>query len=696
MTRTNDNDNKAPRRRTGFGRAMSAVIVGVSVLLLAACASIGRPGGGPRDETPPQFVRSNPMPGALNVSRNKLEVYFDENIQLDDAFNKVIVSPAQTMSPVVRSLGRRVTVELRDTLVPDATYTIDFGDAIKDLNEGNILDGFALDFSTGDTIDSLRISGVLMEGRTLEPAQGMIVGVYSNLADSALSTLPLERVSRTNSRGQFTIRGLKPQPYRVVAIDDVNRDNKWDRSESVAFFDTPVVPSSMAIEVNDTLRSSEGTDSIVTRPGIAYLPADILLTWFKEDFSTHYLKDNARPDRRRVTIVLSAPYDSVPRAEIVRTPALEGVRWDDITVADISAGNDSVTWWIRDPVALATDSLTLALTYPRTDSLDNVVMYTDTIRFFYRPSSDELKKAKEKLKLQEKGADTIPEPTVLMELRSLSGSQHDVYRPFVLESQTPWAEIDTTGVRLQTMVDSVWVDVDHSPLLPVEGATILQRQMTFTPVPGQKYKFEADSAAIRDIYGSPNKLFKLEFTVKELESYSKVIFNVQPADSSVVVELLDARDNVVRSGRADAEGHVVFEYVNPATYYARMYFDDNHDGKWTTGLVEEQLQPEEVAYYPVKIDARANWDVDLTWDVYATPVDVQKPYAILKNRPKLKSGETPPDMGDEEETDEWGRPKNGSGNTGFGDFGGFGGAGGFGGGGRQTNTGNTAGGLRRR
>lgn len=643
------------RKNQQFTRGYRFILVLIAVLILAGCASIGRPEGGPRDETPPVFVRSNPAPGTLNFKRSRLEVVFDENVQLDDAFNKVIVSPSQKMPPVVRAQGHRVTVELRDTLVPDMTYTIDFGDAIKDLNEGNILDGFAMEFSTGDKIDSLRVSGVLMDARTLEPAQGMLVGVYSNLADSALTTLPLERVSRTNSRGQFTIRGLKDTTYRVFAIDDMNRDYRWDRSEGVAFFDVPVRPSVQNITVNDTLRDITGNDSIVERPGIAYLPADVLLTWFKEDFAPHYLDEYSRPARNRVKVILSAPYDSVPRASVVKTPALEGVDWNDITVADITPGNDTVTWWIKDPVALTVDSLTLALTYPRTDSLENVEMYTDTLKFFYRPSNAEIKQAKEKAKLQAKGADTIPEPTVIMDVKPVTGTNHEVYLPLLFQSATPWETIDTTLIRFDMLVDSVWQPAPRSPLRPVEENAVLQRQMDFDPVPGTKYRFEADSTAFVDIYGSPSKKITHEFTVKSLDSYSTVVFNMLPADSTITVELLDTGDKVKRVARADAAGRVVFDYVAPGQYYARMYFDDNGDGEWTTGTVATAQQPEEAAYYPKKIDARANWDVDVIWDIYATPLDQQKPYAILKNRPKLKQGEEQPQQ-DEEMLDEWGRP----------------------------------------
>ena len=240
-----------------------AVIVAV---MTVACANMGRPEGGPRDETPPAYVSSNPAMGQLRVKGNKVTVTFDENIALDDAMNKIVVSPAQRTTPAISIVGRRVTVELRDTLIPNTTYTIDFSDAIKDLNEGNVLDGLALDFATGDSIDTLRISGMVFEARTLEPAQGMLVGVYSNLSDTALTTLPLERITKTNQLGQFTLRNLKEGVYRIFAINDVNRDYHWDRSEDIAFYDVTVSPTSEPMTVTDTLVSASGErDSMVTR-----------------------------------------------------------------------------------------------------------------------------------------------------------------------------------------------------------------------------------------------------------------------------------------------------------------------------------------------------------------------------------------------------------------------------------------------
>ncbi|MDE6491510.1 MAG: Ig-like domain-containing protein, partial [Muribaculaceae bacterium] len=254
----------------------------VALAMLAACASMGRPEGGPRDETPPVFQGSTPAPGSLNVSGSRVTLTFDENVQLDDPSNKIVISPAQSQAPSISSGGRRVTVELRDSMLPNTTYTIDFADAVKDLNEGNILDGLAIDFSTGSSLDTLRISGMVLEARTLEPAQGMLVGIYSTAADSAISTLKFERIAKTNQYGQFTVRNLKPGEYQIFALNDINRDLHWDRSEDVAFYDTFIVPSSEPIEVPDTLVAVDGTDSIVVRPDTRYMPDDVLLTWFNE------------------------------------------------------------------------------------------------------------------------------------------------------------------------------------------------------------------------------------------------------------------------------------------------------------------------------------------------------------------------------------------------------------------------------
>lgn len=610
-------------------------------VLMAACASIGRPEGGPRDELPPVFVRSTPMPGDTGVDARNINIYFDENVQLEDAFNKVVISPVQIQAPTVSANGRRVTVRLNDTIRQGATYTIDFGDAIKDLNEGNVLDGYALDFSTGGHIDTMRISGIVLQASNLEPAQGILVGAYSNHADSAIRTLPPDRIARTNQRGQFTIRNLAPGAYRIYAFNDLNRDYHWDRSEDIAFLDSLVTPSTETIEVVDTLYDSKGADSLVVRQGWRYLPNDVLLTWFNLNYRAQYVKDYRRDMRRKAMIVFGAEPDSLPRIYAVgggdSLNALPASEW---AIEQYNKTGDTLALWLREP-ALSTDSLMLAISYRKPDSLDRMEWTTDTLRFFYR----EPKKSKKEME-----ADTLPPALDVLQVQAGSSSQ-EVNRPLLFTLSQPVESIDTAGISLQIQVDTLWTPVALPALVPDSSDLLLTRRYDVAWKPGAKYRFTIDSAAIVGIYGEHNKVFKREFTVRPLEEYSNLTFNIIGADTTAIVELLSSNDEPVMSAPVTAGGRAVFRFVNPGTYYARLYFDTDRNGRWSTG-VPDSIQPEEVAYYPKKLDLRRNWDVDQSWDIYETAVDAQKPRAILKNKPKLKRGEEPPPSDDDEENED--------------------------------------------
>jgi len=627
-------------------------------------------------------VSARPEPGATNVSTTRLTAYFDENIQLDDAFNKVIVSPAQTTPPSVSANGRRLSVELRDTLIPDMTYTIDFGDAIKDLNEGNILDGFAMEFSTGPTIDTLRISGIVLAAENLEPAQGMLVGVYraDSIADSTVRTLPMERVARTNQFGQFTVRGLAPGAYRVYAINDINRDYKWDRTEDVAYLDVDLVPSVESIEVTDTLRSSEGTDSIVKHGGVRYVPNDVLLTWFNENYRAQYLKDYARPSRRIITLGFGASCDTLPQLSIVADSSSAARRVparDDWFLQQVSAQRDSIQYWITDSAVYGIDSLRLAVRYQKPDSTETLRWTTDTLRFFFRDPKIKEDKKKKKKKDVEEIADSIPAdstipavPVNFLGLRALTGSSQEVHLPVAIEFDQPVAALDTSAVHLEMFVDTVLTPVAPPPIVD-DTLNLLRRRLPYVWEPGAKYRLTIDSAAITGIYGEHNKPFKHEFTVKPEEEYSAVDFAIRglsPGDKAVV-QLLGSSDNVQYSAPVGADGHAVLRHLAPSTYYARLFVDRNDNGRWDTGVLDS-IQPEDVYYFAKALKLKKNWDVAQEWSLNELPVDAQKPLAIKKNKPKLKPGEQPlRDEDEEEDEDEFGGsnflgPNRGTGNRG--------------------------------
>lgn len=609
---------------------LGSLFVVAAALLLAACASIGRPEGGPRDMTPPVMVSSTPAPGSVNVSNGRIDIIFDENITLDDPMNKIVVSPPQKKQAQISSNGRRVRITLRDTLRDSTTYTVDLADAVRDLNEGNILDGLAIDFSTGPSIDTLMISGIVFEGRTLEPAQGMIVGVYSTpVADTALTTLPMDRITKTNALGRFTIRNLKPGSYRVFAINDLNHDFHWDRSEDIAFLDRDISPSTMAVEVTDTFTDAAGNDSLVTRPATRFLPDDILLTWFNENYKPLYLVKHERPDARRLTLEMSTHSDSLPQLTLLNT-VRAGARLDREAVLQSSPGLDSLTYWLRDTTLIGSDTLKIAARHLHTDTLDNITFTTDTLTFA-------LRQPKKKKKSDEE-TDSVPK-LEFVNIGISSRQPQDLNMPLLFETSTPTASIDSAGFRIEELVDSVWMPVAAKIPSPPDSLQPMRLLTEMTWKPKTKYRVTIDSLAVTDIYGNHNRPFVQEVSTHAIEDYAALFFNIGDLGSdSAIVELLSS-DKPVRLEPV-RNGVATFEYVTPGAYYARLFIDRNHNGRWDTGSVADTVQPEDVFYFSKKLNLKKNWDVEQQWNIYETPVDLQKPEDIKKNKPPRPKWET--------------------------------------------------------
>ena len=632
-----------------FKQHIQFLFATIATITLVACASIGRPEGGPRDEMPPVFIGSTPAPGATNVSSKRVELVFDENVQVSDVSNKVVISPAQKAMPSIITSGKKVIVELRDTLIPNTTYTLDFSDAIRDLNEGNPIDGFALDFSTGNVIDTLRVSGMLFEARNLEPAQGVIVGVHSNLADSAISTLKLERIAKTNQLGQFTVRGLKPGEYHIFALNDKNRDYRWDRTEDVAFFDTTISPTVVPIEVFDTLRAVDGTDSLVARQGTKYLPNNVLLTWFNEGWAAQYLKDYKRPERRRLTFNFATKSDTLPVITIANGPKA-GLEAKDWALLNANATLDSLEYWIKDSAILAQDSLFVAAKYLRTDTNENLTWTTDTLKLFYKDP-----KEKKKKKDDEK-ADSVPQLSFINWTLQAANPQN-INRPLQFLSSQPIDSINNNGVKLSIKRDTIWEPVPNAKIIPDSAGNVLRFSMPYTWEPGAKYQLQIDSAAIIGIYNEWNKTLKQEFSVRSTEDYVNLFFNVSGTELPIVVELLDGSDKVVRTAPV-IDGKASFNYLLPGKYFARAFIDSNNNGEYDTGNIALKQQPEEIYYYGKRINAKKNWDIEQSWNIYEQPLDLQKPLDIKKNKPAQKKGDKnrQNEEDEEEEEDEFGNP----------------------------------------
>ncbi len=209
------------------------------------------PTGGPRDSIPPKLISTNPVTGATNFKGNRITLIFNEYIQLQELQQNLIVSPTPVNNPYIDYKLKNVTIKLRDTLEPNTTYTINLGNAIRDINENNIIRDFRYVFSTGATLDSLDLSGKVEIAETGKTDSTLIVLLYKNLADSAVIKQKPKYIARLNNTGVFTFSNLAPGAYKIYALKDADGSRNYNsKTEIFAFADTTIIVSNSTKPVN--------------------------------------------------------------------------------------------------------------------------------------------------------------------------------------------------------------------------------------------------------------------------------------------------------------------------------------------------------------------------------------------------------------------------------------------------------------
>ena len=624
----------------------------LALLLTAACASIGNPDGGRFDETPPRVVGSSPADGAVNVSKRKVQILFDEYIKLEKASEKVVISPPQIEPANVRADGKRVKVDFYDSLRANTTYTIDFSDAIEDNNEGNPMGQYTFSFSTGDVIDTMQVSGRVLNAADLEPIKGIMVGLYpadSTWNDTLFRTRPFLRVSRTNGEGRFTIKGVKDGAYRVRALEDKDGDFVFSQKNERVAFDTMVYVTGSFPDVRmDTVwRDSLWYDSIRVVPYTHYTPDDVLLLAFLEDGQERHLLKTVYPEPTNFTFYFTAPSDSTPR--------IKGLNFDErCLVADASLKNDTVTFWVTDTALIhRQDTLSMILSYMETDTLGQLVVTNDTLdlspKTTYAKIAAERSKQieaweKDRERRQKKTKKPLPyeenpyERTWLEAGFKPSGSLAPNQNVRYLAKE-PILEVDTTKIHFYVKKDTDWLP---APFLFMPEERSAKSYMLYAEwEPGQKYRFVMDTAAVVSVLEHESKSVRQEFHVRAVEEYGSIFIHVISPDTGVVVQLLSKNDKVEAQQRTDKDGNADFFFMKPGEYYMRCYVDANGNGQWDTGDYASGLQPERVYYFGKPLPLKAQWDLRQDWDVRAVDVARQKPMAITKQKPdkekKLKN-----------------------------------------------------------
>ena len=619
------------------------------LITVAGCAKMGKPDGGWFDETPPRVMASSPMDGSTEANSKKITILFDEYIKVENTSEKVVVSPPQMEVPEIKASGKKIIVELVDSLKPNTTYTIDFSDAITDNNEGNPLGNYTYSFSTGTEIDTMEVAGYVVEAENAEPVKGILVGLYDNMADSVFLTQPMLRVSRTDSRGHFVIKGVKEGAYRVFALQDADGNYMFtQKSEKIAFNHDTVVPTCKPDIKQDTIWTDSLHISNISQTGYThFLPDDIVLRAFTELQTTRYLVKSERQEPDRMAFYFSYGSENLP--------VIRGLNFDDTKLwLETNARHDTLTYWITDTTLVNQDTLRMEMRYEITDSLEQLVWRTDTLDMLakmpYERRMKEQQKTYEKWKKQQerrkKRGQPYEEklPDTPLDIKTIIPTAVVPNTIITMEFPYPPSRIDTSGIRLYEKEDSTWTE-RHITLQPMDSTIVsnagkVQRyyQLTYVGIDGKgwseghEYSLEIDSAAIEDVYGHVNIKQKKGMKVKTDNDYTTVSIRLQGCEQQQwVVQMVSGQDKPVAEV-VTTNGEAHFLYVAPGTYYLRAYYDQNGNGRWDTGNYAMDLQADPMCYYPEKLELKAKWQWTKTWDPRQVDVKQIKPAAITKQK----------------------------------------------------------------
>ena len=616
------------------------------ILLLAGCANIGSPDGGPYDETPPRVVQCTPEYKGVNVDKKKISILFNEYIKMENASEKVVVSPPQIEMPNIRTVGKKVKIDLFDSLQANTTYTVDFSDAIVDNNEGNPLGKYTYSFSTGPVIDTMEVSGTVLTAENLEPVKGILVGLHSadsTYDDSLFLTRPLIRVARTNGSGQFTVKGVKSGRYRVFALQDMDGNYMFSQKSEVVAFDTTAISTSQRPDIRpDTVWTY---DSIITKirmvPFIHFYPDKLVLRSFLEAGQDKHRLKEERKTPESFTLYFTAPQDSLPRIEGI------GFNADSVLLPDPTEKFDTITYWITDTLVSYPDTISFAMTYLDTDTAGIDRWQTDTLELVPKTTHSKLEKERQKnieqwkkdREKQAKKSKTVlpdeknPYEETFMSSQLRPSGAIDPSQNVTIVFSEPVAKVDTSRIRFTIKVDSLYVP---APFLiePVEGK-ICEYRLYAEWEPEQRYKLDADSLTFLSALGHYASAIHNDIRVRSLDEFGSIFIHlvgIEMGDSAdYIVQLLNKSDKpvaelVATDSRAD------FFYLKPSDYYMRLIIDRNRNGKWDTGDYRTNTAPEEVFYFPRPIPLKAKFEMEQDWNFRAIPLAEQKPKAITKQK----------------------------------------------------------------
>lgn len=522
-------------------------------LLLAVisnCARTGRPEGGPKDEDAPLFVTSNPPYETINFNKKEIEIEFDEYVKLKDLNKQLIVSPPLKNPPVITPQGtasKFINIKILDTLIENTTYIFNFGSAVEDNNESNILEAFKYVFSTGNYIDSLRTSGTVKDAYFNETPKNINVLLYkidSSFTDSIIFKKKPNYVANTLDSTNFNFTNLKKGKYLMIALKETSSDYIFNpKTDKIGFY-------------NDTITLPR--DSILEKPIVVF-----------NEIQPYRFRSGKEVSKGKIIFGYEGALKDFKVALQSEVPK------DYKSLSKFEMDKDTLNYWFTPFEA---------------DSLNFIVSnanFLDTIT----------------VRLRKKKTDSLTVNS------TISGTLH-LRDTLFLKTNNPIIKLDTSKISI---TDKDTIAVPFSSYIAQKENKIA---VLFDKKQKQNYSVTILPEAFKDIFEQKNDTLNYSLRTKELEDYGRVTINIVNEKSSpLIIELLEGKnkDKVVETRFIKATETLIFDLLEPKTYYIRATIDRNKNNKWDTGNYLLKQLPETIIYYPVELEVRANYFLENTF-----------------------------------------------------------------------------------
>lgn len=580
----------------------------VSFMMWISCANPVAPTGGPKDETPPEFLGSEPVNRARNFDVDRIDLAFDEFVVLKDLSQHLLISPPMKEKLDVKTKGRgvRINFNKEEILAENTTYTIYFGDAIVDLHESNPLPNFQYVFSTGQDIDSLSIRGRVLSAEYLLPAEEVFVCLYLDNNDTIVfDSLPQKvrpyYVAKTNKDGYFEINNIRNDHYLIFAVQDANANYFNDMpNEAIAFASALILPEEVFDFIPDTIPVDTSNvklmDSLWLNYAVQITKETHTLLLYEPQDSVQKIVEEVLMDNRQMHFEFKYPLK-----EDVVFEVLDVETDKKVFLVEYSRNRDSLDLWFLKPFAdtlylkmvvdtLQADTLEIILAVPKIEEAPRArrgrqkeksnKVVVETIGYSSNFSSN--------FPYFSKGKITFETPIELANFENCTLLEDSISVPFEIHF--------TDEIKRKLLIDYAWKE-------------------------GLDYRFEIPDQALTDIYGLKNDSIVEKFTVTEESDYAELILDLQlPEESSStwIIQLFKGKEDgeqVFGYVSVQESGSVVFSELVAGTYRVKILEDRDNNGQWSSGDYAKKQLPEKVFYFPTAIELKSGWKVEEEWVV---------------------------------------------------------------------------------